>query len=195
MRYTVLPFMGGTARHRGFTLVELLVVLGIITVLIGILLPTVSGARKSAQRTACLSNMRQLGNSLTLFTIEHKGYLPKAWYNDGINYGDMYRAWRKCRVRRQRSERRAFDVVRRNVVGDVDDARLGIGAEDYSFDCGDEVIRGSEVSQESNERHAGTQEEVMNLLVVRVFEFLIWCSCGSVTKTEPRSYTKKTKEH
>ena len=81
--------MRRTGRHRGFTLVELLVVLGIITVLIAILVPTLSGARKSAQRTACLSNMRQLGNSLTLFTIEHRGYLPKAWYNDGINYGDM----------------------------------------------------------------------------------------------------------
>jgi prepilin-type processing-associated H-X9-DG protein/prepilin-type N-terminal cleavage/methylation domain-containing protein len=75
-------------RRRAFTLVELLVVLGIIVILIGILLPTISGARKQAQRTACLSNMRQLGNSLTMFTIEHGGYLPKAWFNDGPVFGD-----------------------------------------------------------------------------------------------------------
>lgn len=63
---------------------ELLVVIGIIAILIAILLPSLQSARRAANRTACLSNMRELGQSLTLFTHEHKGYLPKAWFNDAV---------------------------------------------------------------------------------------------------------------
>ncbi len=70
-----------SAGRSGFTLVELLVVIGIIAVLIGVLLPALSRARQQSQAVACLSNMRQLGQGLVLFAGEHKGYLPKAWYN------------------------------------------------------------------------------------------------------------------
>jgi prepilin-type processing-associated H-X9-DG protein/prepilin-type N-terminal cleavage/methylation domain-containing protein len=69
------------APRAGFTLVELLVVIGIIAVLIAVLLPALSKARQQAQSVACLSNMRQLGQGLVMFTQEHKGYLPKGWFN------------------------------------------------------------------------------------------------------------------
>jgi prepilin-type processing-associated H-X9-DG protein/prepilin-type N-terminal cleavage/methylation domain-containing protein len=69
--------------RRAFTLVELLVVIGIIAALIAILMPALGKAREQANAIKCLSNTRNLGNALVLFTQDHKGYLPKAWFNDG----------------------------------------------------------------------------------------------------------------
>lgn len=65
-------------RKRGFTLVELLVVIGIIAVLIGVLLPALNSARKSADRVKCLAAMRDLGNCFSLYAMEFKGYWPMA---------------------------------------------------------------------------------------------------------------------
>ena len=66
---------------RGFTLVEMLVVVAIIAVLAGLLLPALSSARESSRRTACLSNLGQLGKSLTIYANNNGGYLPSyaAW--------------------------------------------------------------------------------------------------------------------
>src|SRR5256885_2233333 len=65
-------------KRKAFTLVELLVVIGIIAILIGILLPTLAAARRAANNVACLSNVRQMAMAALLFAHEHKGYLPIA---------------------------------------------------------------------------------------------------------------------
>jgi prepilin-type N-terminal cleavage/methylation domain-containing protein/prepilin-type processing-associated H-X9-DG protein len=64
-------------RNKAFTLVELLVVIGIIAVLIGILLPVLSRARAGAARTVCATQMRELVSATHMYANENKGYLPE----------------------------------------------------------------------------------------------------------------------
>jgi prepilin-type N-terminal cleavage/methylation domain-containing protein/prepilin-type processing-associated H-X9-DG protein len=69
-------FSGG----RGFTLTELLVVIGLIAMLCSLLLPVVGRARAAANATKCLSNLRQMGHAWAMYTATHRGKLmPYNW--------------------------------------------------------------------------------------------------------------------
>src|SRR5260221_8174569 len=62
----------------GFTLVELLVVIGIIALLIAILLPALNRARESANMIKCMATLRNMGQAAHLHAAEHGGYMPIA---------------------------------------------------------------------------------------------------------------------
>jgi len=63
-------------RHSGFSLIELLVVVSIIAMMISILLPAMSQSREQGKRTVCLSNLRQIGTSLTMYLGDGNDNLP-----------------------------------------------------------------------------------------------------------------------
>jgi prepilin-type N-terminal cleavage/methylation domain-containing protein/prepilin-type processing-associated H-X9-DG protein len=72
---------------RAFTLVELLVVIGIIAVLVGILLPVLAGARRSAETAQCLSNLRQIGQGFAMYNSEHLGWVIPAFTRQRPSFG------------------------------------------------------------------------------------------------------------
>src|SRR5688572_13214107 len=81
-------------RSRGFTLVELLVVIGIIAILIGILLPTLGRARASARAVQCMSNMRSLGQAFNMYVNANKGSLPYGdYFPGGVATGNLNTRW------------------------------------------------------------------------------------------------------
>jgi prepilin-type N-terminal cleavage/methylation domain-containing protein len=70
-----------TRRQSGFTLVELVAVIAIITVLAAILFPVFTQAREKARQSSCQANLYQIGLALQCYARDHDGFLPRAHYD------------------------------------------------------------------------------------------------------------------
>jgi len=78
---------GRQSGRHAFTLVELLVVIGIIAVLIGVLLPALNKARQSANNLKCMANLRSIGQAINIYAAQNKGVLPYGYWDGSNPYG------------------------------------------------------------------------------------------------------------
>jgi prepilin-type processing-associated H-X9-DG protein/prepilin-type N-terminal cleavage/methylation domain-containing protein len=81
-------------RKHAFTLVELLVVIGIISILVAMLLPALNKARQQATTVQCASNMKQIGTALFMYANQSQGRLPPA-YMAFASGGGPYQYWQQ----------------------------------------------------------------------------------------------------
>lgn len=75
-------------RRNAFTLIEVLVVVAIIALLVGILLPSLAGARANAKAMLCLHNLNQIGKATTMYAHDHKGFIPRDYFHSQYDSRD-----------------------------------------------------------------------------------------------------------
>ncbi len=103
-----------------FTLIELLVVIAIIAILAAMLLPALSAAKAKAWRISCVSQLKQLGTGITVFSTDHEDMFPPAGFGVGNQQGATYQASWDC-------------YINRYIGGRLVDADLSVGVIDTEF--------------------------------------------------------------
>lgn len=82
--------MNNSCPQKGFTLIELLVVIAIMAILAAILFPVFARARENARRASCMSNLKQIGLGVMMYTQDYDEEYPPVEINDGPNQPDGY---------------------------------------------------------------------------------------------------------
>lgn len=127
------------ARTAAFTLVELLTVIGVLGILVAILIPTVSAARKSARNTQCTSNLREWGRAILLYASENKGRyqfdgwasVPNGPYMRYLTDSDsQYRRYRVCPMIDDEADYNmgalTYSIVRGSINGKIDTVKANV---------------------------------------------------------------------
>ena len=133
-------------RRKAFTLVELLVVIGIIALLISILMPALGRAKEQANWVKCLSNLRQLGQAFTMYVNNNKGFFPRpgvgrgaASYEDWIYFEDnpnatpLPRPFEQGAIAPYLGQSKGIKEVFRCPSDDINQRRTGAGDYTYSY--------------------------------------------------------------
>ena len=98
-------------KRTGFTLVELLVVIGIVSLLASILMPNLMQAQQSARAAACLSNMHNAGSTIWMYTANNNNMYPTCYaYINGSSGTGGYYHWTADRYYRLHRQHHRDDV-------------------------------------------------------------------------------------
>ena len=112
-------------RRHGFTLIELLVVIAIIALLIGILLPALGEARKSARKAVCLSNQGQLGRAMMTYAVDFHDRIAAYTWKRGFHSYSRWPELNNASTSAQASMNQAVDILRR--LADREDIPVLLG--------------------------------------------------------------------